>query len=311
MPAGGGSLNVLDLIRHRGGLGLPHRRGQDGGRHRLDDAAGRQRPHVQQHGRQLPGGLVRAAPAPRPLPDAQRGEPPTCTPSGTTGAWNAASGNSQRLAGVVDEPRRRGPARPWRSRSPTSATGARRTSACSSTTSTLPDGTTTSFEGDLGGWTVSGPPEGSGENANDWIRHGRRRVPGRRVDHDAQVDPDGLRVRGDLDPGGAQGGDGPRRGTPPRRRLIHASGGRLWAAPATWVLQALVMYGGRPAPSRHGWVGEGFACWARARRGGPFGVRYADTKGPSVSRPRRPPPARAPPFQTRRAPAELPSACPS
>ncbi len=35
---------------------------------------------------------------------------------------------------------------------------------------TLPDGTFTSFETDLGGWSVSGPPEGSGANANDFIR---------------------------------------------------------------------------------------------------------------------------------------------
>ena len=35
---------------------------------------------------------------------------------------------------------------------------------------TLPDGTTTSFETDTGGWQVSGAPEGSGANANDWIR---------------------------------------------------------------------------------------------------------------------------------------------
>jgi hypothetical protein len=35
---------------------------------------------------------------------------------------------------------------------------------------TLPDGTTTSFETDLGGWQITGPPEGSGPNANNWIR---------------------------------------------------------------------------------------------------------------------------------------------
>jgi hypothetical protein len=35
---------------------------------------------------------------------------------------------------------------------------------------TLPDGTTTSFETGLDGWTVSGPPEGSAPNANDFIR---------------------------------------------------------------------------------------------------------------------------------------------
>ena len=34
----------------------------------------------------------------------------------------------------------------------------------------LPDGTTTSFETDLGGWQVSGPPEGSGANANNFIQ---------------------------------------------------------------------------------------------------------------------------------------------
>jgi hypothetical protein len=34
---------------------------------------------------------------------------------------------------------------------------------------TLPDGTTTSFETGLEGWQVTGPPESSGPNANDWI----------------------------------------------------------------------------------------------------------------------------------------------
>ncbi len=35
---------------------------------------------------------------------------------------------------------------------------------------TLPDGTTTSFETDLGGWQITGPPAGSGPNANNWTR---------------------------------------------------------------------------------------------------------------------------------------------
>jgi len=35
---------------------------------------------------------------------------------------------------------------------------------------TLPNGTSTSFETDLGGWTVPGPPAGSAPNTNDWIR---------------------------------------------------------------------------------------------------------------------------------------------
>jgi hypothetical protein len=35
---------------------------------------------------------------------------------------------------------------------------------------TLPDGTSTSFEDDLGGWDITGPPEGSAPNANNWTR---------------------------------------------------------------------------------------------------------------------------------------------
>ena len=31
-------------------------------------------------------------------------------------------------------------------------------------------GATTSFEDDLGGWTVTGPPAGSGPNSNNWTR---------------------------------------------------------------------------------------------------------------------------------------------
>jgi hypothetical protein len=35
---------------------------------------------------------------------------------------------------------------------------------------TLPDGTSTSFETGFDGWQVTGPPPGSGPNANNWIR---------------------------------------------------------------------------------------------------------------------------------------------
>ena len=35
---------------------------------------------------------------------------------------------------------------------------------------TLPDGTSTSFETGFDGWQVTGPPAGSGPNANNWIR---------------------------------------------------------------------------------------------------------------------------------------------
>jgi hypothetical protein len=93
----------------------------------------------------------------------------TCSPTGDTGAWNAATGNSggwqqwsidlsdyhdqtvqvaisyisdwasQNLGVFVDD-------------------------------ITLPDGSSTSFEdGDTGGWAVTGAPAGSAPNANDWI----------------------------------------------------------------------------------------------------------------------------------------------
>jgi hypothetical protein len=98
-----------------------------------------------------------------------RGADGTCSPTGTTGAWHAASGSSggwqqwsidlsayagktvevsiayvsdwavQNLGAFVDDV-------------------------------TLPNGTSTSFEAGLDGWAVSGPAEGSGPNANDWTR---------------------------------------------------------------------------------------------------------------------------------------------
>jgi hypothetical protein len=93
----------------------------------------------------------------------------TCTSTGTTGTWNAASGSSggwqqwsvdlsayagkqveisigyisdwsvQGLGVFVDD-------------------------------TTISTGASTSFESDLGGWSVSGPPPGSGPNANNFIR---------------------------------------------------------------------------------------------------------------------------------------------
>lgn len=42
---------------------------------------------------------------------------------------------------------------------------------------TEPDGSTTSFENGLDGWTVSGPPPGSGPNSNDWTRTGASGFP--------------------------------------------------------------------------------------------------------------------------------------
>ena len=136
-------------------------------RKRLDDAAGRERPHDHRDGGQLRRRVARPAPVARPLPDVRprRG---TCTGTGTPGAWNAASGNS---AGWqewrFDLPH--GPARPSRSRSPTRRLGGPGLGVFIDDV-TLPDGTSTSFESGFDGWEVTGPPRGSGPNANNWIR---------------------------------------------------------------------------------------------------------------------------------------------
>jgi hypothetical protein len=92
-----------------------------------------------------------------------------CTGTGTTGSWNAASGNS---AG-------------WQQWSVNlSAWAGQNVEVSISYASdwatqnlgvfvddvTLPDGTSTSFETGLDGWAITGPPEGSGPNANNFIR---------------------------------------------------------------------------------------------------------------------------------------------
>lgn len=94
----------------------------------------------------------------------------TCTATGATGgAWNAGSGNS---AG-------------WQQWSVNLSAYAGQTVELSIAYASdwatqglgvfiddvvLPDGTSTSFESDLGGWTITGPPAGSGPNANNWVR---------------------------------------------------------------------------------------------------------------------------------------------
>ena len=94
-----------------------------------------------------------------------------CSPTGTTGAWHAASGSS---AGWQD----------WNvdltpyagkqvelSISYVSDWGTQGLGVFVDDT-TVTAGTTvqTSFETDFGGWTVAGPPAGSAANPNDWIR---------------------------------------------------------------------------------------------------------------------------------------------
>ncbi|GAA4723664.1 M14 family metallopeptidase [Nocardioides endophyticus] len=95
--------------------------------------------------------------------------PSACDPTGTTGAWNAASGNSSGWQQwSVDLSAYAGQsvevsiayASDWA----TQGIGVFLDDVV------LPDGTSTSFETDLGGWQVTGPPEGSGANANNFIQ---------------------------------------------------------------------------------------------------------------------------------------------
>ena len=76
-------------------------------------------------------------------------------------------------------------------------------------------GGSTSFEGtDTGGWQITGPPAGSGANANNFAVTDAGGFPVGAAITTPEVDPDGLRVRDHLHRGPAQGGDGPGRGPP-------------------------------------------------------------------------------------------------
>jgi hypothetical protein len=93
----------------------------------------------------------------------------TCTGTGSTGAWHAASGNS---GGWVQ----------WEVDLSEWAGETVEVSIAYATDwavqnlgvfiddVTLPDGSSTSFETGFDGWEVTGPPPGSGPNANNWIR---------------------------------------------------------------------------------------------------------------------------------------------
>ncbi|MGH2846911.1 MAG: M14 family zinc carboxypeptidase [Thermoleophilaceae bacterium] len=93
----------------------------------------------------------------------------TCTPTGTTGEWHAASGNSsgwQQWSVNLDE---------WAGETVEISIAYASDWAVQNLgvfvdDVTLPDGTSTSFETGFDGWQVTGPPEGSGPNANNWIR---------------------------------------------------------------------------------------------------------------------------------------------
>ena len=92
-----------------------------------------------------------------------------CTATGTTGEWHAASGRSagweqwsidlSRFAGKQVEV-----SIAYASDWSVQGLGAFVDDTAIST------GATTSFEDDLGGWSVTGPPPGSGPNSNNWTR---------------------------------------------------------------------------------------------------------------------------------------------
>ena len=94
----------------------------------------------------------------------------TCSPTGTTGAWHAASGNS---AGWQE----------WRIDLSAYATNGSVEISIAYASDwafqgigvfiddvTLPDGTSTSFETGLDGWAVTGPPAGTAPNVDNFTR---------------------------------------------------------------------------------------------------------------------------------------------
>ena len=95
--------------------------------------------------------------------------PTTCDPTGTTGAWNAASGNpggwqqwSIDLGAYAGQTVEISIA--YASDWATQGLGVFLDDIA------LPDGTSTSFETGLEGWSVTGPPAGSAPNANNFIQ---------------------------------------------------------------------------------------------------------------------------------------------
>lgn len=179
-----------------------------------------------------------------------------CAPTGTSGSWNAATGNS---AGFHD----------WDidltayagkqvevSITYASDPGSQGLGVFVDDTAILADGASvesTSFEADTGGWTVPGAPADSGPNSNDWIRTCVRRLRRRPGRGHRPLGLLGLRPRGRGRPHHAgpahQGRDdavrgerlarwsrdhlGARRGRP-RGRPRHPYGARSltpWGAP--------------------------------------------------------------------------------
>ena len=128
--------DVLDVVRHRGRVGPPVRGGPHSRRWQLDDAAGRQREHDDVDRPELPRGLGRrCTPSSRTT---RRGTASTRAPRPAPPASGTLRAATQQVGSSGASTSRRTPARASRSPSPTPATGRRRASVSSSTTSRSP-----------------------------------------------------------------------------------------------------------------------------------------------------------------------------
>ncbi|OJF14619.1 M14 family metallopeptidase [Couchioplanes caeruleus] len=96
-----------------------------------------------------------------------------CTPTGTTGTWNAATGSSGGWKEFDADLSAYAGKKVELSISYMSDWGTQGLGVFLDDVRVETGGTVaerTSFEGDLGGWTVAGPPPGSGTNSTDWSR---------------------------------------------------------------------------------------------------------------------------------------------
>ncbi|MGN9777412.1 M14 family zinc carboxypeptidase [Micromonospora sp. H33] len=96
-----------------------------------------------------------------------------CSPSGTTGSWNAATGASNGWQEFVADLSAYAGKKVEVSISYASDWGTQGLGVFLDDARVVVNGATvseTSFETDLGGWTVAGPPPGSAGNATDWAR---------------------------------------------------------------------------------------------------------------------------------------------
>ena len=152
-------------------------------------------------------------------------DPDTCDPHGTSGDWNAATGNSGGFGDWEID------LTPFAGKqvelSITTATdpAVQGIGVFVDKTEVLADGASvakTSFEDGLGGWTVAGPPPGSEPNANDWFR-----TPALIEESAAVATPDSLYfgVRARRGPGRRDAQrDHELRHEAPRRPRVRAAG---------------------------------------------------------------------------------------